>query len=394
MELPVLSVSEFNDLVNQTLESAYPLVSVVGEITDFKVWRERFIYFDLKDENSTVNCFMVFHQLKTPLEDGMNVRIDGRPKLTTKGRFSLSVYDYQLSGEGTLRRNFELLKAKLEAEGKFALDRKRDLMRFPRRVGLITAVHSAAHKDFIKIMNQRWGGVTVEVVDVQVQGTNAAEQIVDAIEYFNQSAAPIDILALVRGGGSLEDLQAFNTESVARAVAGSRTPTVVGVGHETDVSLADLVADVRASTPSNAAEIIFPERIAIATTVDSLAARLEREMAQELINKSQSLQHYLAIMERYTPQLRQRIVTSQRRISESMRISLSHQRQYLESLVRSLRHLDPRQVLKRGYAIAKLGTQVVKSSQQVSIGDSLMLQLARGKLRTEVKNVQTDQTEN
>ena len=271
MEPQVISVSEFVSIINETLGFAYPQVIVEGEVSSFNVNRGKFVFFDLKDADNTLNCFMMVHQMKLPIEDGMKVRVTGSPKVTKFSRFSLTVRSYDLAGEGELRRAMELLRKKLEAEGLFDPARKRPIPAFPTRIGLITSGTSAAYADFIKILNARWSGVEVLLADVAVQGQQAPDEIMNALEYFNQLPDPCDVLVLIRGGGSLEDLPAFSTEPVARAVASSRTPVICGVGHEVDTSLADFAADLRAATPTDAARLVVPDRREIAARVEHLA---------------------------------------------------------------------------------------------------------------------------
>ncbi len=218
------------------------------------------MYFDLKDDESSVKFFGTVYALPGPLEDGMVVRVSGSPRLHPQYGFSVNYTNIQPVGEGSLRKAADLLAAKLEKEGLFAPERKRALPYPPGRVALITAGGSAAYADFVKILNARWRGVAVEHFDVLVQGEQAPGQIVSAIAAANALAAVPDVLVLTRGGGSAEDLAAFSTEPVVRAVAGSRVPTLVAIGHEVDFSLAELAADRRASTPSNAAELLTPDR--------------------------------------------------------------------------------------------------------------------------------------
>src|SRR6266496_3827609 len=236
----ILGVSDLVALVNQTLEYAYPSVIVEGEVASFKVSKGRYVFFDLKDETSVVSCFMTVYQLRTSLEDGMKIRVVAQLKLTPWGKFSLTVREVVPMGAGSIKRSFELLRAKLEKEGLFDAARKRDLPKLPARIGLIASVESAGYADFIKILNARWGGVDVAVADVLVQGTEASRQIIEAIQYFNEQAEPVEVVVVVRGGGSAEDLAVFNDEPLVRTVAASRIPTLVGVGHEIDTSLADL----------------------------------------------------------------------------------------------------------------------------------------------------------
>lgn len=268
-QIPTFSVSDFVALVNQTLEYAYPTVVVEGEVASFKVSQGKWVFFDLKDDTASVGCFMSLYNLRQPIEDGMKVVIRATTKLTNWGKFSLTVQSIRPVGEGNLKRSFELLKSKLEAEGLFSSERKRSLPEIPDTIAVISSTGAAGYTDFIKILGDRWGGVRVDVADVQVQGDVAAEQIIRAIEYMNSRTELADVLVIVRGGGSADDLAVFNDERLVRAIAASRIPTLVGVGHEIDVTLADLAADRRAATPSNAAEIVVPDHRAVLARVRS-----------------------------------------------------------------------------------------------------------------------------
>lgn len=272
MENVTLSVSEAIDLVNQTLDYAYPVLKVEGEISSFKINQGKWVFFDLKDEDGTLGCFMPLYQLRTALEDGMRVVVSAKPRLTKWGKFSLTVVSVSPVGEGSLKRAFELLKARLEKDGLFSEERKRALPAAPSRVAVITSQQAAGYADFVKVINERWGGVKVEVASVQVQGETAALQIVRAIEYFNQQEEPAEVLVLIRGGGSADDLSVFNDEPLVRAVAASRIPTLAGIGHEVDTTLVDLAADVRAATPSHAAQILVPDKNEAARSVRSQLA--------------------------------------------------------------------------------------------------------------------------
>lgn len=410
---PVFSVGGFIASINQTLEYAYPRVVIEGEVSSFKIWRERFVYFDLKDNLGTLNCFMSVYQLKTALEDGMKIQIEATVKVTARGRFSATVSSYELAGEGALKRAYELLKSKLEAERLFAPERKRSLPPHPETIGLVTSLQSAAYRDFIEILNQRWGGVTVKVVDVQVQGSSAVDQIVSAIEYCNQLPEALDVLVITRGGGSLEDLQAFSTEPVVRAVGGSRTPTIVGVGHEIDISLADLVADVRAATPTDAARLVVSDKQEVVANISSYESQLIRFTDQEVERKRQSLHHHIQLLQHFLEipksridnlvanlhhqlQRQQELVrTNGQRITHLEQVLLTTTNQLIQQtsthyagLARMLRGISPHSILRQGYAIARSKGKVVKSAQDVKTGDELVLQLAKDQLKTEVKSVQ------
>lgn len=256
----MLGVSDFVVLVNQAFEVAFPEVLVVGELANFKVSKNRWVYFDLKDDESSVRCFGTVYALPGPLESGMLVEVRGAPRLHQQFGFSFNMQSIRPVGEGSLRKAAELLQAKLTAEGLFDEDRKRLLPYPPQRIGLITSAESAAYTDFIKVLQARWGGMEIELADVHVQGERSPLQLVLTLEWFNGQADPPDVLVMIRGGGSADDLAAFSAEQVVRAVAASRVPTLVAIGHEVDVSLAELAADQRASTPSNAAELLVPDR--------------------------------------------------------------------------------------------------------------------------------------
>ena len=257
---PRFSVSDFVAVVNQMLETAVPVIEVEGEVAEFTVRQQKFVFFTLKDAESAVNCFMMAWQLRTPIEEGMRVVVRASAKLTAKGKFSLTVQEVKPLGTGHLKRSAELLKAKLAAEGLFDAERKRPLPPYPARVAVISSTQAAGYADFMKIAGERWGGVQFIVANIKVQGDGAADQAVRAIAHCNQLAEPPEVIVLIRGGGSAEDLASFNDERLVRAVAGSRVPVLTGIGHEVDESLCDLAADRRAATPSNAAQLLFPDK--------------------------------------------------------------------------------------------------------------------------------------
>jgi exodeoxyribonuclease VII large subunit len=371
MELPTFKVSELIAVINQTLEYAYPSVMVEGEVASFKVSKGKYVFFDLKDDESVVGCFMMVYQLRHPLEDGMKVRILAQPRLTSWGKFSLTVREVLPVGEGSIKRSFDLLKAKLDTEGLFDPLRKRPLPHAPHHIGLIASVESAGYADFLKILDNRWGGVLVEVADVQVQGVGAAEQIIRAIDHFNQQADVPQVLVIVRGGGSAEDLAVFNDEGLVRAIAGSRVPTLVGVGHEVDTSLSDLAADVRAATPSNAAQLLVPDRTAL---IGELTQR-EHRLFERIERRLEGLCHLITD----APQL---MIA---RIDASV---VEHQRR-LNHAVRELKHLDPKVVLRRGYAIVRSQDMLVRGEAKgIKRGDGLTITLARAILKAEVTHVE------
>jgi exodeoxyribonuclease VII large subunit len=380
-----ISVKAFLGVLNETLSFAFPAVTVEGEVSSFKVNQGKWVFFDLKDEDATLPCFMPVYQLKVPLEDGMKVRVSGVPKVTNWGKFSFTARNVTLAGEGELKRAFELLKAKLTKEGLFDDERKRPLPALPQSIGLITSGQSAAYADFIKILGQRWGGLDVRLADIQVQGAAAPDQVVNAINYFNQLAQPVDVLVIIRGGGSLEDLQAFSMEAVARAVAGSRTPTIVGVGHEVDVSLADLAADRRAATPTDAARIVVPDRQEMLQTVTHRQQALSRTLDAQLGRWQHQVSQQVTLLERYVRLPRIQVERLEERLVMAQRHGLNQMKQRFVAQARLLASFNPTATLKRGYAIVRQGEQVVTDPAQVSPGDGLVIQLAEGNIEATVQ---------
>lgn len=383
----VLTVSEFNALLNQTLEFAYPQVVIEGEVSSLRLYGAWSVFLDLKDAESILNCYMAKQKLVTELEDGMTIRATGRPVLRSNGRFSFNIEAIELVGEGNLRRAFELLKGKLEREGLFAAERKRALPEFPRRIGLVTSEEAAAYQDFRRIITERWRGVEVNLARVQVQGARAAGQIARALEYFNKHASAYDVVVLVRGGGSLEDLEAFNSEVVARAIYSLKVPVVVGVGHETDVTIADLVADRRATTPTNAASLVVPDRDEVENRIAYLAGQCEQALLARVAARAHAVDLAAGQLRLFVGRPRDLVQSLERRITGGIALKLNHYGREIEQMERLLEGLSPRRTLARGYSITTVGGRVVKASRQVKSGETAMIQLAEGKLTTVVESV-------
>ncbi len=362
-----LSVSEFVALLNQTLEFAYPSVVVHGELANLRVSKNRWVYFDLKDEDSTVKFFGTVYQLPGPLEDGMMLKVRGTPKLHNQYGFSVNVLSIQPQGEGTIRRAAELLQAQLFKEGLFDPARKRSLPYPPSRIGLITSKQSAAYADFIKILNARWRGIEIDLIDVQVQGEIAPVQIVKAIEQFNAMAVPPEVLVLIRGGGSAEDLAAFSTEIVTRSVAASRVPTLVAIGHEIDLSLAELAADLRASTPSNAAEFLVPDRQSVIEQLGRLTDQLEQDVRRRISNTKQQTTDSITELER-------QIMTIFKQSGQN-----------LKDTQRLLQAFNPDAILRRGYSIVRTAdNKLLRSSSDLKTSDIVSVKTADGQFEASV----------
>lgn len=332
---PTLTVSEFVAVFNQSLEMMYPMVGIVGELANFRISKGRWVYFDLKDKDASVKFFGTVQQLPGPLEDGLTLEVFGRPRLHPQYGFSINVAGMKVVGEGSLAKAQALLAKKLEAEGLFSEERKRELVYPPERIGLVTSVESAAYGDFIKIINQRWGNLRIELVDCLVQGLEAPPQLASAVEYFNQLASPPEVLVMVRGGGSADDLAAFSTEQVVRAVAASRVPTLVAIGHETDTSLAELAADKRASTPSNAAELLVPE-----------VAQEKRHLAELGRQLGRLLEAHYSDKKRKVDETRERL----KLLMDNLFIHEFHDIKQKQLLLKAL---NPKAPLSRGFALVR-----------------------------------------
>lgn len=364
-----LSVSEFVAFANQTLEYAYPSVVIRGELANYRVSKNKWVYFDLKDDASSLKFFGTVYQLSGPLEDGMLLEVRGAPRLHNLYGFSVTVQQISLVGEGTIKQASKLLEAKLAQEGLFDPLRKRSLPYPPKRIGLITSAESAAYADFVKIINARWSGLEINLYDVQVQGANAPGQIVEAIQAFDQLPELYDALVIIRGGGSAEDLQAFSVEQVVRAVAGSRIPTMVAIGHEIDISLAELAADSHASTPSYAAELLVPDKSQVLRVLTETQGGLRRLLADAVALKKSALQQQSKGLS---------VLTAA--VLERAHVGLRHRREILTAY-------NPHAALNRGYALVRANQLLVTGASQLKPGTIVDISLKDGDVRAEVKTV-------
>lgn len=356
----VFSVSDFVASLNQTFEIAYPYVTIEGELSNFRVSKNRWVYFDLKDELASVRFFGTVYSLPGPLEDGLVVRVSGNPRLHPQFGFSVNFQTIQPVGEGSIRKAADLLAAKLQAEGLFDAERKRPLPYPPRRIALVTAGGSAAYADFIKITNARWRGLVIDHYDVLVQGEQAPAQIISAIAAANALGEVPDVIVLTRGGGSAEDLGAWSTEQVTRAVATSRVPTLVAIGHEVDVSLAELAADQRASTPSNAAELLTPDRKQILRQVTEAKKELGAVLGRVVKAR-------LDLVRSAGKELDGRLVDVYDR-------ALGR----LEAARKLLEAYNPTAALQRGYAVVRADGVIIKTIQSLAVGEAVELTVQDG----------------
>lgn len=356
---PTLTVSEFTALFNQISENAFSGITVVGEVSEYKVNQGKWVFFKLKDEESVIDCFLSVFQLRVPLEDGMRIAIKGLPRLTKWGRLSFTVSHILPVGEGSIKKSFELLKAKLEQEDLFDPSRKRPLPDHLEHIGIISSPDAAGYADFIKIAGERMGGLHFYLARTQVQGLIAADQIIRALNYFNERGE-VQLIAIIRGGGSRDDLAVFNDENLVRTIAASKIPVITGIGHEIDTSLCDLAADIVGSTPSNVAQLITRDRQEIIRENASRLAEV-RNVIFSQIEKSLS-----------------EITYALRSTGDNLQNSIITEENHLKSIKNLLDTLNPESILKRGYAIL---------SGDISPGNVVKITTHDKIITTEVKNV-------
>ncbi len=384
----ILSVSEFIEYVNLVI--GRKKVTVEGEVSSYMLNQGKWVFFDLKDENSKAQCFSLSYTIRVQVEDGMRVRVTGTPRLHQKtGRFSIFVESVELAGEGSLKRAFELTKQKLEKEGLFAGERKREIESFPTRIGLIASRESAAYTDFMRIINERWGGVEVYLYHCNVQGNDAVSSIVKGFEWFGEHGPTfgVETLILIRGGGSLEDLQAFNSEEVVRAIFASPIPVVCGVGHERDETLADFVCDVRAATPTHAAQLVVPNRQDIIRTVLNNCETLNASILHTCEWHTQRVTHHMLILKSATESLLQNfkhLLVRFKNTYQSLKVNVAHISEQIRFFEKNLEYLNPLNVLQRGYSMVRTKDKIISSIKDVSKGDIVDIRFSDGTKNAEI----------
>jgi len=438
-ERKVWSVSEITARIRGLLEPDFQNIWVEGEVSNFRAAQSGHLYFTLKDANAQIRCVCfksTARLLKFRPEDGLHITVRGSLSVyEQRGEYQIYVEHIEPVGLGALQLAFEQLKSRLAAEGLFTAERKKPLPLLPLRIGLITSPVGAAVRDILRILRRRFPNLRVTLYPVRVQGDGAASDIVEALRFFNR-VRNVDVLILTRGGGSLEDLWAFNEESVVRAIAASVIPTISAVGHETDFTIADFVADLRAPTPSAAAEIVVRTRQEFAQHIGQLRQQMTQQLRYRLLEWRHRVQELAThpgfrrlddLLRKHTQRLddlgarlgqslgerliraRQRFERAETRIHGfdlrakigALRERLEHrtgelearvgrhllgQRQKLERLRLQLDERSPLRVLERGYAIVyDAAGNVVRAADQVTLGDTIAVRLARGRLSAEVK---------
>lgn len=391
-EHTILTVTEITRRIKKVLESGFSSVVVQGELSNVRLHSSGHLYFSLKDEGAQLSGVMwrsKVADLPVAPSDGMKVVITGRLTVyEVRGNYQLEAYSIRSVGVGELQATFERLKQKLAEEGLFDVKRKGPLPRFPETIGVITSPTGAVIRDILKILRRRFPGVEVILLPVRVQGTGAADEIAGAIAEFNRFAK-LDVIILARGGGSMEDLWPFNEENVARAIAGSRLPIISAIGHETDFTIADFVADVRAPTPSSAAELVVPDRRAIVDSIRNNWYTMHGLMVQMLESHRKQIRHLLGSYSFNKPvdrlrQFSQRVDEIENKLFSLMshRVSLASVK--VKALGDRLSSINPDSVLRRGYTMVYRGDVVVQSVRSLVHGDDLSIRFRDGRVHATV----------
>ncbi len=417
-----LTVGELTGQIRDLLEGGFSEVLVQGEVSNFRSPGSGHLYFTLKDESAVLSAVMFrgdAARLRFALAEGAAVVAKGRITVyEARGQYQIQVQSLQLAGQGTLQQQFEALKRKLEAEGLFDPDRKKPLPVFPEVVGIVTSLQGAVIQDFLRILKRRAPGIRIQVRGVRVQGEGASDEIVQAIEAFDRDAE-VEVIVLARGGGSMEDLWEFNRETVARAIAVASLPIISAVGHETDFTIADFVADLRAPTPSAAAELISRDWGEWREEVLQWKNRLDRETRNILQFRAQQLRRLAesALFRdpiRIVHQLQQRIDDLQEKLRLGLKQSIGEHRHGLDKLLLRWKGVDPKPILaqrrerirnwearlkslgpeatlKRGFAwVTDAEGKLVREASPKIVGKSVQIRMARGVLGAEVREVLPD----
>ena len=374
----VISVSEFATQAREFIEDQFSRIWVEGEISNYKQYTSGHCYFTLKDHGAQVRCVMwrnTARNLYFAPADGMKVRLYGKASLYEKrGDFQLITHAMRHAGEGTLQQAFEALKTRLAEEGLFDEAYKKSKPFIPERIGIVTSGSGAAIQDILAILGRRFPATEALVCPVQVQGAGSAQSIVDAIEAFNAippgDALRADVLIVGRGGGSLEDLWSFNEEIVARAIFASEIPVISAVGHESDFTIADFVADYRAATPSMAAEVAVPHQQEIVSFLRGCMQRSEALLMQHIDSNRQHVRHLTGLHAFNRPvdqlfQLKQRSEDLLHRLERSGTLYLSSRRDQVAGTLKQLHLLNPELPLKKGYALVEQDGLLIRSASQL-----------------------------
>jgi exodeoxyribonuclease VII large subunit len=399
-EPAVLTVSELTAAIQGTLQAGFSSIGVSGEISEVTKPQSGHVYFTLKDESAQIKAILwrsAAQRLKFKLEEGQEVICHGDLDVyPPRGTYQLIVQRIEPQGIGALQLAFQQLQQRLAAEGLFNPARKRRLPRFPRRIGFVTSPTGAAIHDFLQVIRRRFRGVQIFVIPAKVQGEGAAADIVRGIQLANRLQPALDVLVVGRGGGSIEDLWCFNEEPVVRAIFASRVPVVSAVGHEVDVTLSDLVADVRALTPTEAAERVVPS----AAELREQLAACSRRMKSSLVTQLASARRHLELLakRRVLTHPLDRILDRARRLDElatgldqSIQRSVRRNGDQLRALAARLESLSPLRVLSRGYTVTqRVDGGVVRDASELQVGEQIRTRCDQGRIISRVEGIKRE----
>ena len=390
----IMTVSELNRLANQILTQSFPLFWVTGEVSNLTRAASGHWYFSLKDKAAQVRCVM-FKSRNSYLDwiPKEGDKVEARCNVTlyeARGDFQLTVDFLQRAGLGVLFEAFEKLKLKLQAEGLFDSAFKKQIPVHPKKIGIVTSPDAAALRDVLTTLKRRMPSIPIIIYPTPVQGKGAAAFIVNAINQANLRAE-CDVLIICRGGGSIEDLWQFNEEIVARAIADCTIPTISGVGHETDFTISDFVADIRAATPTAAAEIATPSRESLLNGLNQLKQQLIRNFQYMINQRAQTLDYLARRLISPLQQIEQQKSQLEQisyRLNSSLNQQLQNKQHHLLRLSQNLQHLNPLAVLTRGYALVQTSTgEIVRAASQLKIADMVKIHFAEGKTEAEIKKL-------
>ncbi len=393
----IFSVSEINRDVKQILEGTFSSLWIEGEVSNFKHHTSGHMYFSLKDDRSQIGVVFFSRQnqrLKFRLEDGLKILIRGRISVyEPRGQYQIYAEEVVPRGVGELELLLEQLKRQLEREGLFDPAHKKPIPKFPKTVGIVTSPTGAAIRDILQVMGRRFAGIHVLLVPVRVQGEGSSREIAQAIRDLNEDGRS-DVMIVGRGGGSLEDLWAFNEEAVARAVYASRIPVISAVGHEVDWTICDLVADLRAPTPSAAAELVVQSRAEVEQFLEDRIARMRRHLENRILEARQAWQDLISryafrhprVLIQNAVQRRDELL---RQLQNYARAQVEQCRQNLDGELGKLEALSPVSILRRGYSLTFTQDEtLIKKKSQLKIGDRIRTRISDGVIQSEIRSIQ------
>ena len=402
MALKPVRVSQLNSYIKRILQTDPILgnVSVIGEISNIKFHGSGHVYFSLKDETSKVNCFLAadnFSRLELQLEEGLEIIASGYIYLYERGgSYSLNIRDIEISGQGNLAAEFLKLKAKLEREGLFDTAHKKDIPVFPHQVAVVTSETGAAVRDIVKTIRRKNNFTDILIYPVLVQGPDAPQEISDAIDKLNMHYDNIDVIIVGRGGGSMEELWAFNEEIVARSIYNSHIPIISAVGHETDFTISDFVADLRAETPTAAAERAVPDTFLIKEHLESLEQEMKRNLNMILEDRKKRL--LLLDPELFGRDIQSRIIMDQmkldtniQRMKEFLSVKINDYRHILDVLHTSIESCNPENILKKGFSVVTdANGRIIRDTGLLCENDFVTIKAFKGKAQARITSIGKD----